>query len=50
VAGEVDFSFGYGVTPDIANTLGAWWEDAPPGIVETLNKQIDAALGDPAMK
>jgi alkyl hydroperoxide reductase subunit AhpC len=27
VAGEVSFPIGYGVTRDIANTLGAWWED-----------------------
>jgi alkyl hydroperoxide reductase subunit AhpC len=27
VAGEVPFPIGYGVTRDIANTLGAWWED-----------------------
>jgi peroxiredoxin len=27
VAREVSFPIGYGVTRDIANTLGAWWED-----------------------
>ena len=27
VAAEVSFPIGYGVTRDIANTLGAWWED-----------------------
>ncbi len=27
VAGEVSFPIGYGVTRDIANTLGAFWED-----------------------
>jgi peroxiredoxin len=27
VASEVSFPIGYGVTRDIANTLGAWWED-----------------------
>jgi len=26
VAGEVSFPIGYGVTRDIANTLGAWWD------------------------
>ena len=27
VAAEVSFPIGYGVTRDIANTLGAFWED-----------------------
>ena len=27
VADEVDFPIGYGVTRDIADKLGAWWED-----------------------
>ena len=27
VADEVNFPIGYGVTRDIANTLGSWWED-----------------------
>lgn len=27
VASEVLFPIGYGVTRDIADTLGAWWED-----------------------
>ena len=27
MASEVLFPIGYGVTRDIANTLGAWWED-----------------------
>src|SRR5260370_33166999 len=27
VAAEVSFPIGYGVTRDIASTLGAWWED-----------------------
>ena len=27
VAGEVSFPIGYGVTRDIANTMGAWWEN-----------------------
>lgn len=30
VASEVSFPIGYGVTRDIANTLGAWWEDGVP--------------------
>lgn len=27
VAAEVSFPIGYGVTRDIADTLGAWWEE-----------------------
>lgn len=27
VADEVNFPVGYGVSRDIANTLGSWWED-----------------------
>ena len=27
VADEVNFPIGHGVTRDIANTLGSWWED-----------------------
>ena len=27
VADEVNFPVGYGVTRDIANTLGSWWEE-----------------------
>lgn len=27
VADEVSFRVAYGVTRDIANTLGSWWED-----------------------
>jgi peroxiredoxin len=27
VADEVNFPVGYGVTRDIAETLGSWWED-----------------------
>ena len=27
VADEVNFPVGYGVTRDVANTLGSWWED-----------------------
>ncbi len=27
VAAELSFPIGYGVTRDIANTLGSWWEE-----------------------
>ena len=27
MASEVSFPIGYGITRDIAHTLGAWWED-----------------------
>ena len=52
VAGEVSFPIGYGVTRDIANTLGAWWEDRrsiiQPSefIVGTDNKIIVSSYSD----
>lgn len=27
VAADLSFSIGYGVTRDVANQLGSWWED-----------------------
>jgi peroxiredoxin len=52
VASEVSFPIGYGVTRDIANTLGAWWEDRrsiiQPSefIVGTDNKIIVSSYSD----
>ena len=52
VAGEVSFPIGYGVTRDIANTLGAWWEDRRSIIqpsefmVGTDNKIIVSSYSD----
>jgi hypothetical protein len=52
VAREVSFPIGYGVTRDIANTLGAWWEDRrsiiQPSefIVGTDNKIIVSSYSD----
>ena len=52
VAGEVSFPIGYGVSRDVANTLGAWWEDRrniiQPAefIVGTDNKIIVSSYSD----
>ena len=52
VAGEVSFPIGYGVTREIANTLGAWWEDRrnfiQPAefVVGTNNKIIVSSYSD----
>jgi peroxiredoxin len=52
VAGEVSFPIGYGVTRDIADTLGAWWEDRrniiQPAefLVGTTNKIIVSSYSD----
>ena len=52
MAGEVSFPIGYGVTRDIANTLGAWWEDRrniiQPAefLVGTNNKIIVSSYSD----
>jgi peroxiredoxin len=52
VAGEVSFPIGYGVTRDIANTLGAWWDDRrniiQPAefVIGTNNKIIVSSYSD----
>ena len=52
VAGEVSFPIGYGVTRDIANALGAWWDDRrniiQPAefVVGTNNKIIVSSYSD----
>lgn len=52
VAGEVSFPIGYRVTRDIADTLGAWWEDRrniiQPAefLVGTNNKVIVSSYSD----
>jgi len=52
VAGEVSFPIGYGVTRDIANTLGAWWDrrrniiQPAEFVVGTNNKIIVSSYSD----
>jgi len=41
VAAEVSFPVGYGVTRDIADTLGSWWEDRR-SIIQPSEFVIDA--------
>ena len=48
VAREVSFPIGYGVTRNIADTLGAWWEDRRNIIQpsETDNRVVISSYSD----